>query len=144
MSDPSLMKIDAASSRLLLRTESETTFFIKSSTPFVAALKRIDRLLEKFDKLPTNYKQYQQGEYKKVKHLTVKALGAAMEKVVSVGLHFREHSGYQVDFISGTVNVVDQVKTKGSHQSRDDSDDEIELRGRNVSYIEAKIWLKRK
>ncbi|OBA19374.1 hypothetical protein METBIDRAFT_33545 [Metschnikowia bicuspidata var. bicuspidata NRRL YB-4993] len=135
---------NSPNTRILLKTEIQTTIFVKSSTPYVSALKRVDRLLEKFDRLPTNYKQFQQGEYKKVRSLSVKAMGSAMEKAVSIGLHFKENMGYQVDFFTGTVEVVDELKTTEIPNTRDDSEDETELRGRNVSCVQVTIWLKRK
>lgn len=115
--------------------QRETTFLVKLRTPFVSAIKQITKILQKFDKLRLNHRKYNNGEYKRVRYITVKGAGRAIEKAIAVGAKFAEMD-YKVDYLTGSVEVLDEFKG-------DDSDDDSEFAKRMVSYIEARIWLKR-
>lgn len=116
--------------------ERETCYLVKSGTPFVAAVKRIVLILAKFDKSQLKHRRFQGGEYKKVKYITVKGMGKAMEKAISIALKFEELE-YKVDYLTGSVEVLDEYK--------DDSeeDEDSVYQKRMVSYVEARIWLKK-
>lgn len=124
------------------RLQKETTVLVKSSTPFVSAVKRIDRMLEKYDKGSGNSTKYHRGEYKRLRYLTIKGMGAAMQKTVSLALHYETTKGHQIDIYTGTTTVLDSVAV--AHiECKDDSEDETELRPRPVSYVEVRIHLKK-
>lgn len=137
------MVTHSTNTKLLPQAERETTVFVKASTPYVSALKRLDRILEKFDTVGVHHHKYQRGEYKKIKYVTVKGMGRAIDKTLSVALHYQGKQ-HKVDVYTGTVEVVDEVKASASYATKDESDEETDLRGRSVGYVEAKVWLKRK
>lgn len=123
--------------------EKETTFLVKTQTPHIAAIKRIDRILGKFDVSNVDHKKFQRGQYKKVKYIRVKGMGRAIDKATSIALHYLVKKAYKVDIYTGTVEVVDEVSGASEYKTKDgDSDDETSFRKKNVSYVEVKIWLK--
>lgn len=129
--------------RIELKTDTDTTFLVKTNTPFISAVKRIDKILEKFDKTNVDHRKYQRGEYKKVKYISVKGMGRAIEKTTSLGLHFMTKKAYRVDIMTGTLEVLDEIRTVLNYSSKDDSDEETLYKTRSASYVEARIWLKR-
>ena len=117
--------------------ERETCYLVKSGTPFISAVKRIMQILSKFDKSQIKHRRFQGGEYKKVKYITAKGMGKAIEKALSIGIKFEELE-YKVEYLTGSVEVLDEYK--------EDSEEEEEgsiYEKRMVSYIEARIWLKK-
>lgn len=128
----------------ILKLEHETTFLVKSSTPYISALKRIQKILAKFDKSVLPNRKYQNVEYKKVKYVTVKGMGKAIENTLSIALKFQDERNYKVDILTGSVEVLDefQVASNDDDSDNDYNDDKI-FKKRMVSYIEARIWLKR-
>mmetsp|Transcript_6910 Transcript_6910/g.8774 ORF Transcript_6910/g.8774 Transcript_6910/m.8774 type:complete len:158 (-) Transcript_6910:14-487(-) len=128
----------------LLKSEHETTFLVKSSTPYISALKRIQKILAKFDKSVLPNRKYQNVEYKKVKYVTVKGMGKAIENTLSIALKFQDELNYKVDILTGSIEVLDefQVTSNDDDSDNDYNDDKI-FKKRMVSYIEARIWLKR-
>lgn len=133
--------------QLKTKIENETTFLVKSSTPFISAIKSINRKLEKFDKNALPSKRYQRGDYKKVKYLTIKGMGKSIEKTLSLGLTYQDKLHYKIDISTKTVEVLDEIKPKASELIVDDSDDDdnvpSEYKTRRTSSVEIKIWLKR-
>ena len=128
----------------LLKIENETTFLVKSSTPYISALKRIQKLLAKFDKSVLPNKKYQNLEYKKVKYITVKGMGKAIENTLSIALKFQDELNYRVDVLTGSVEVLDEFQTQTNDDDSDnDYNDDNVFKKRMVSYIETRIWLKR-
>lgn len=123
---------------LLLTVQQETQFLVKSSTSFIAAVKRITKTLEKFDKDGT-HKKYHRGEYKKVKYICVKGMGRAMEKTISIGLWFQNDLNYRVEVKTGGTEVLDEFR----HGENEDDDGETTFQKRMVSYVEVHIHLKR-
>lgn len=134
---------------LRLKVENETVFLVKSSTPHVSALKRINKMLDKFDKAANPGLKHQRGEYKKVRYITVKGLGRAIEKTLSLALVFQTRLNYKVDILTSTVEVMDEIRVKNdvSNTKDDDSDDDDEdatsFKVRSASCVEARIWLKK-
>ncbi|CUM54548.1 uncharacterized protein AC631_02255 [Debaryomyces fabryi] len=128
----------------LLKIEHETTFLVKSSTPYISAMKRIQKILAKFDKSVLPNKKYQNVDYKKVKYVTVKGMGKAIENTLSIALKFQDELNYKVDILTGSVEVLDefQLASNDGDSDNDYNDDKI-YKKRMVSYIEARIWLKR-
>ncbi|KAF5211998.1 putative ribonucleases P/MRP protein subunit [Clavispora lusitaniae] len=134
----------SAVAKIQTQVERESTFLVKSKTPFISAIKRIDVILDKFDRDSIDHKKFRRGNYKKIKYIRVKGMGKAIEKVASLAAHYTTKKAYKVDVYTGTVDVVDEVQHKTNHSLKDDdSDTESEYRERKVSYMEIKIWLKR-
>ncbi|KAK6201520.1 Rpp20 subunit of nuclear RNase MRP and P-domain-containing protein [Scheffersomyces amazonensis] len=141
--------------RIESAVERETTFLVKSSTPFVSAVKKIQRSLDKFDKsmISSNSRsrgktKYQNGEYKKVNYIVVKGMGKTIEKALSLALYFDEELHYQVDIITSTVKVLDEFREQVPEEAKQEFDDGDEFndsvyRKRSVSSIEVRIWVKR-
>ncbi|KAF3990030.1 hypothetical protein FT663_02309 [Candidozyma haemuli var. vulneris] len=129
--------------KLRSKTALDTTFLVKSTTPYMGAIKRIDRMLEKFDTTGVNHKKYQSGEYKKVRFVTVKAMGKAINTAISVGLHYQTKKSYKVDVKTGTVEVLDEIRQASEHSTKDSDDEESTYKKRSASYVDIKIWLKR-
>lgn len=126
---------------ILNKTERDTLVLIKSSTPFVSALKRIDRILEKFDNISLSAK-FRNGEYKSVKYVIIKGMGKSIQKTVSVALHYQSRN-YQVDIYTGTVEVVDTVSSGEIIETREGPEEQTKNEIRKVSSVEARIWLKK-
>lgn len=125
---------------LVLKVQQETEFLVKSSTPFIAAVKRISKKLEKFDKSNVSHKKYQRGEYLKVKYICVKGMGRAIEKTISIGLMFKNDMNYHVEITTGGTLVLDEFRPQDSDE---ENDDEITFQKRMVCYVEVRIFLKR-
>ncbi|CAK7911282.1 ribonucleases P/MRP protein subunit Pop7p [[Candida] anglica] len=128
--------------------ERETIFLVKSSTPFVSALKRITKILNKFNKLSRTNKRFQNGDYKKVKYITIKGMGRAMEKTLSLGLKFQEELQYKTEILTKSIEVLDEYKMNkdengNSESESDDEDKETLFQKRMVSCIEVRVWIKR-
>lgn len=121
---------------LVLKVQQETEFLVKSSTPYVAAVKRITKKLAKFEKSATSNNKHHQGEYLKVKHISVKGMGRAIEKTISIGLAFKNEN-YKVDIYTGGTQVLDEFR------GNDSDDEEVTFQKRLVSYVEIRIHLKR-
>lgn len=119
-----------------LIVEQETTFLVKSSTPFVSALKRINKMLNKFNKTITKTNKYQAGEYKKVKYITVKGMGKSIENTLSIANRLQNNYHYKVDVLTGSVEVLDEFVPET------DSFDST-FQKRKVSTVELRVWLKR-
>lgn len=125
------------------QVERETLFLVKTATPFIAAVKRIDSILDKFDRDAVEHKKFHRGNYKKIKYIRIKGLGKAMVKVSSLAAHYIK-KGYKVDVYTGSIEVTDEVHRQTEQSTKDDeSDTECELKKRNISYMEVKVWLKR-
>lgn len=140
--EPKLIKHNPGT-KLRNKTALDTTILVKGSTPYMLAVKRIDKMLEKFDTSGVNHKKYQLGEYKKVRYLTVKGMGKAINTAISVALHFQTQKEYKVDVTTGTVEVLDELRQTLEHSTKDSDDEEATFQKRQASYVSIKIWLKR-
>lgn len=140
--EPKLIKHNLGT-KLRNKTALDTTFLVKGSTPYMLAVKRIDKMLEKFDTTGVGHKKYQLGEYKKVRYITVKGMGKAINTAVSIALHFQTKKQYTVDVKTGTVEVLDELRQALEHSTKDSDDEEATFKKRQTSYVDIKIWLKR-
>lgn len=129
--------------QIRLKIENETTFLVKSTTPYISALKRIQKILAKFDKSVLPNKKYQNMEYKKVNYITVKGMGKAIENTLSIALKFQDELNYKVDILTGSVDVLDEFNVNAGDDSDNDYNDDTIFKKRMVSYVESRIWLKR-
>lgn len=102
-------------------SDLETTIHIKASTPYVSAIKRIQKLLINLPK-----------KQPKVQYITVLGMGAAIEKTMSVGVFFQKDEGAQVDTFTKTVEVLDEFDDE-------DLDHETVYRKRKVTAVELHI-----
>lgn len=137
--------------RNLSKLDLETTYFVKSSSPFMSAFKKVYKILNKFDKVDdaSNYK-YRNGHYKNLKYITLKGMGKSMEKTLNLALKFRDELGYKTDILTGSSEVIDEFKKDiNDRYSIEVDDDEMEeeeeilYKKRMVSSIEIRLWLKR-
>lgn len=134
-----------ARTEILNKTHSDTTILINGRTPFISAVKRITKTLEKFDRQTgpaLHHSKYQNGEYKKVKFILVKGMGKCIQQTISLALHFQTKQNYVVDIYTGTVPVVDTVETEEVIETREGQEVQTRPQLRKVSYVEVKIWLK--
>lgn len=130
---------------ILTQTQRDTTVFISGKTPFVSAIKRIDRILEKFDHLvaPVLHRpKFNNREYKKVKYIVIKGMGKSIQKVISLGLFYQTQKSYTVDIYTGTVPVVDTVTTEEVIETREGPEEQTKRQSRDASSVEVRIWLK--
>ncbi|KAI5962736.1 hypothetical protein KGF57_001470 [Candida theae] len=139
----------SAQTKRLTETQFNSTFLVKSSTPFISAVKRIDKQLTKFSKSQGTQRKFQNDQYKKVKYLIVKGMGKTIEKTLKLAMHFQSQ-GYKVDILTGSVQVLDEfekeayISSDGEDGSRfGHADIETKYKKRMVSSVEAKIWLQR-
>ncbi|EGV65471.1 ribonuclease P subunit p20 family protein [Yamadazyma tenuis] len=125
--------------------ERETTFLVKSSTPFVSALKRIHKMLDKFNKtITTNTRKYQGGDYKNVKFITVKGMGKTIETTLGIANKLQNEANYRVDVLTGSVEVLDEFAPPDSSDGPPKGAiQETVFQKRMVSYVELHVWLKR-
>lgn len=124
-------------SAIPLHVERESVFLLKTRTPYVLAIKRISKMLEKFDATRANRK-HSTGDYKRVKYVAVKAMGRAISLAVLVGLFFEHERRLRVEYVTGTVLVLDEFTAEDS-----ENDEEDEMRKRAVSCLEVRVWLGR-
>lgn len=89
-------------------------------------------MLGKFDKSTSSLAKYQQGDFKRVRHIVVKGMGKTIEKTLGLGNNLIK-DGYKVDVRTGSVEVVDEFEVE---------DDNL-FKKRMVSYVELQIWIKR-
>lgn len=131
--------------QIWLRVEYLTTFQVKSTTPFISGVKKVQKLLQQFEKSSLSNKKYQQGDYKKVKYVKIKGMGKAIEKTLSLGLKFQDDMHYKVDTITGTIELLDEFQMNDSDDGNVsvEKKDELTFRKRNISCVEVRIWLKR-
>lgn len=129
----------SANINLQKNVEKETTFLVKSSTPFVSALKKINKMLDKFNKtVNKSTNKYQGGEFKKVKYIVVKGMGKSIESTLGLAGIFQDQHDYKVDILTGSVEVLDEFVPEENKTL-----DDIIYKKRMVSSIELRIWLKR-
>lgn len=127
MSEGKLERIDAKfirhdPSRTIKYSDLETTVHIKAKTPYMSAVKRTLKLLKSLDKKQPS-----------VKYVTILGMGAAIQKTLSVGLHFQEEEGSKIEVFTKSVEVLDEFEF-------DDEDNENSYVKRSVSAIEIHIY----
>lgn len=131
--------------RPYIHNELDTTVYIQSKTPFISAVKRIEKIINKFDKIPNkNGELVSRGNLRKsCKFITVKGMGKSIEKVINIGLHFKYDENFTVDIFTKSVGVLDEfVDAHDEENTKADSeDDENLLRKRNVGAVEVRIYI---
>ncbi|ONH68559.1 Ribonucleases P/MRP protein subunit POP7 [Cyberlindnera fabianii] len=103
-------------------SDLDTLIHIQAKTPFVSALKRIDKTLSRLPK-----------KQPKSQLITIQGMGKAMELVVSLAVHFQTR-GNKIEVETNTVEVLDEFEQ---------SDDESMLRKRHVSAVQVRIYKSR-
>lgn len=101
-----------------------STIYLKSKTPYVSALKRINKFLTNVNKTGSTY-------------VTVLGMGKAVEKALSLACHFQDHSQKRVEILTKSINVLDELFNENEE---DPSDMETELQKRTVSGVEIQIY----
>ncbi|KAI5968960.1 hypothetical protein CANMA_001956 [Candida margitis] len=137
----------SAQTTRLTETQFNSTFLVKSSTPFISAIKRINKQLTKFAKQQGSQRKFQNDQYKKVKYIAVKGMGRTIEKTLKLAMHFQSQ-GYKVDILTGSVQVLDEFEKRVESFNPDsilaaEMDYETEYKKRMVSSVEARVWLQR-
>lgn len=126
-----------------LQVAGDTTFLVKSKTPYVSALKRITKKLDKYTRATQLRDRHSLGAYKKVQYITVKGMGRAIEKTLLLALEFQDRLMYRTDIQTGSVEVIDEFKMEdGADSDWDEDDRELVYKKRMVSYVEVRIWIK--
>ncbi|GMG44882.1 unnamed protein product [Ambrosiozyma monospora] len=142
-------------------TEGQHTIYIKSQTPYMSALKKIEKMIkrtteDKFNKNGVSIKPKLKNS--KLKFITVKGMGKSMLKVLNLGLHFKGAGQLRVEVYTKTIGVLDEFKSVDSKKnateegnsgdanandedSDEDGDEDDILKKRNVSSIELKIYV---
>lgn len=134
--------------RPYIHTELDSTVYVKSNTPFISAIKRIEKMISRFDEIPNKRgEMVRKGNIsKKCNHITVKGMGKSIDKVVNIGLHFKFEEKFTVDIFTKSVGVLDEFVDKevnkgDDYNSDDDEDEESVLRKRNVGAVEVRIYI---
>ncbi|QPG76053.1 hypothetical protein FOA43_003439 [Brettanomyces nanus] len=117
--------------RVYHQNEGSHVVYVKSSTPFVSAIKRIERCLDGFRPVPNRRGKYVAKSGKHIKYIEVKGMGWAMSKVMNLGLHFKYEKQLKVEVYTKTIGVFDEFVG---------SDDET-FQKRNVSSVELHIMI---
>ncbi|CAR25889.1 ZYRO0A10450p [Zygosaccharomyces rouxii] len=101
-----------------------STLYLKSKTPYVSALKRINKFLANVNRTGSTY-------------VIVLGMGKAVEKALSLACHFQDQLQKRVEILTKSVDVMDEL-------SNDDDDDppdvDTELRKRTISGVEIRIY----
>lgn len=144
--------------RPYVHTELDTTLYIKTNTPFISAIKRIEKMILKFDDIPNKKGTLvRRGNIsKKTNYITVKGMGKSINKVINIGLHFKFEENFQVDIFTKSVGVLDEFvqiektedqeqiskKENGNDGEKEEEEEEEELvRKRNVGAVEVRVYL---
>lgn len=104
--------------RKFKQDDSNYSFYFKSSTPVVSAVKKIDKKLAKL----TGNKRY----------ISVFAMGRSINNACKLSVNYQERS-FRVDVLTGTTTLLDEFEVK---------DEENVLKKRSISHIELRVWKK--
>ncbi|SCU84728.1 LADA_0D03444g1_1 [Lachancea dasiensis] len=117
--------------KLLSHKQIKTTIYIKSQTPFVSALKRVNKFLGRLQRHGAEY-------------VSIMGMGKAVEKTLSIACHYQEEKGKKVEVITQSIAVLDEVVKNGDTTEEpegiDDEDKETSLRKRTVTGVEIRIY----
>lgn len=136
--------------RPYVHTELDTTVYVKSTTPFMSAVKRIEKMLYKFEEIPNKRGELvRRGNASgKCKFITVRGMGKSIDKVVNLGLHFKYEEKCTVDIFTKSVGVLDEfvkneeeMEPTKEEKEKEVEEDESVLRKRNVGAIEVRIYI---
>lgn len=111
----------------------DTLLRMKSTTPFVSALKRIERMLANLEPM-TNRKGHQATRPPNgVTHVTVEGMGRCISRLMDVCTQF-EGKGHRVELFTRSVEVLDEYQ-----DVQDEAAEDI-LRKRRVGCLVAHIY----
>ncbi|VEU24332.1 DEKNAAC105649 [Brettanomyces naardenensis] len=129
--------------RAYSQNEGSHVVYIKSSTPYISALKRIERSLDGFRPLPNRNGSPVAKSGSNIKYIVVKGMGKAIPKVVNLGIHFKYDKQLHVELYTKTIGVLDEFVPKDNENDDDDEEEEDDdvLRKRNVGSVELHIML---
>lgn len=114
--------------KTLSRKQIKTTIYVKTSTPYISALKRIKKFLRDLPKSGSTC-------------VVVLGMGKAIEKTLSLGCHFEQQLGKKVDVLTKSVELLDEVSLDDEDgDSIKDVDRETMLKKRTISGIELRIY----
>ncbi|KAK5778696.1 ribonuclease P/MRP protein subunit POP7 PWA37_000028 [Arxiozyma heterogenica] len=138
MSKKYLMDTKLIRKRPTLKTLShkkiKTTIYIKSTTPYISALKRIKKFLSELQKHGAKY-------------VTLLGMGKAVEKTLALGSYFSQEKGQKVQVMTRTIKVIDELKdisetqeSVNEEEETDENDEETFLKRRTLSGVEVRIF----
>ncbi|CCE61202.1 hypothetical protein TPHA_0A01180 [Tetrapisispora phaffii CBS 4417] len=112
-----------------------STVYIKSTTPYVSGVKRINKFLENLDKQAAIY-------------VTVLGMGRAVEKTLSMALYFENTKHKRVEVYTRTVDLLDEVIDESAEESTSTSDSDSDddehkvttLKNRKITGIELRLY----
>lgn len=104
--------------------QTHSTIYLKSKTPYVSALKRINKFLTNVNKTGSTY-------------VTVLGMGKAVEKALCLACHFQDQSLKRVETLTKSINVMDELSKQ---DDEDSSDADAELHKRTISGVEIRIY----
>lgn len=108
----------------------KNTIYVKSNTPYVSALKRVNKFLERLQKTGGST------------HISLLGMGKAIEKTLSIGCHFQTAKGRKVDILTTSVDVIDELEEMEQEEEDIlDEDKETVLKKRTISGVEVRIYL---
>ena len=110
--------------------EIKTTIYIKSTTPFVSAIKRCKKFLAALER------RKQQPARQCV---TLLGMGKAISQTLAVACYFQEEKGLRVEVRTKSIDVVDEV-TEDDDEEIDPRDKETTLKTRTTSGVEVKLF----
>ncbi|QHS71728.1 ribonuclease P/MRP protein subunit POP7 [Saccharomyces paradoxus] len=122
-----------SSLKTLTHKQIHTTIFVKSTTPYVSALKRINKFLESVRRHGSSY-------------VTVLGMGKAVEKTLALGCHFQDQKNKKIEVFTKTIEVIDEVITEEQADIEiksdvEDDDKETRLKKRTLSGVEVRIYV---
>ncbi|KAF6009760.1 hypothetical protein HII13_000546 [Brettanomyces bruxellensis] len=138
---PKLVRLDRkelvkhAPPRTYHENETQKVVFVKSSTPFISAVKRIEKCLDGHRLKPNRRGRLASKYGNREAYVIVKGMGKAIPKVLNIGLHFKYEKNATLDVYTKTIGVLDEFKSIPEASNEDDL-----LRKRNVSSIEIRIY----
>ncbi|ODQ80839.1 hypothetical protein BABINDRAFT_12943 [Babjeviella inositovora NRRL Y-12698] len=104
----------------------QTIIHLKSSTPYVSALKRIQKHIIQLPKKQPS-----------VKYVTVKGMGVKpVEKLMQLAVFFQVEEGFKVDMFTSSVEVLDE------YVEEDEESGSSVFKKRLVSSVVMRIWRK--
>ncbi|KAG7811005.1 hypothetical protein KL921_002633 [Ogataea angusta] len=115
--------------------DSRTVVHIKSSTPFMSAVKRVRKNIDYYDHKYTKKGKPIPNQNKSVSYVIVRGMGKAIGKVTNLALHFDHELGYKVDVFTKTIEVLDELQSV--------NDDNIYQR-RKVSCMELHVHFRKR
>ncbi|CAI4037404.1 hypothetical protein SMKI_02G2790 [Saccharomyces mikatae IFO 1815] len=119
--------------KTLTHKQIHTTIFVKSTTPYVSALKRINKFLDGVHKHGSSY-------------VAVLGMGKAVEKTLALGCHFQDNKNKRIEVFTKTIEVLDEVVIQDhvdieTENDVEDDDKETQLKKRTVSGVELRIYV---